>query len=814
MVMFKKKEITPIKRVCPEYNVGLNDIELEERKKRKLFNVAKNKSSKSVLRILFENTFTFFNLIWAIIFVALVLVEAYSDLVFIIVVILNTLIAIIQEIKAKYTVEKLSLVSSPKIKVIRSGKTVQVQASKLVLDDIIELSVGNQIPADCIIVSGEAEVNESLLTGESNAIRKKERDTILAGSFIFSGTVFARIDKLISESYIQTIAKEAKKFKKPNSNLFKDLQKIIKYIGIIIIPIGGLMFLNNYLSFKGDPNWLKLAVTKTCGALTGMVPAGMFLLVTIALTVGVIKLATKHTLVKDIYSIEMLARTNMLCLDKTGTITDGTMNVVHYECFDEKCNFEQLLANILSAQKSTNSTFNALLSKFGTEQILNIEKVLEFSSQRKFSATRFSNTTYLLGAPEFCCKNIPTNIKDMIEERAKLGERVLIVAKSNENIDEESLDKLTSTSTPVGIITLVDHIRDDAIETINWFKNNGVKIKIISGDNPNTVSTIAKRVGVENAEKCISLENLNPQQVKTVADQYTVFGRVTPEQKHILVKELKNLGYVVAMTGDGVNDTLALKEADCSIAMADGSDVARNLSSLVLMDSKFSSLPSVVKEGRQVINNVQKSSTLFLMKTLFTIILSTIMLFIALVTFTPNSYPFTPKHLLLLEFFVIGLPSFLLALQPNNDQIKGDFIPEVLKKAVPSGLLMLLNVAVVLFLGKFSLISVTEQQTLCILVLTATGYINLVKLCYPFNALRIFCVSVSGALIVLVTILMPEFFEMQAFTGTVFLVLGIIVAYSIPLQFAFPSVEKWITPMFKEIKLPKIEKHNKNNKEK
>ena len=798
--MFKKKEIVPLERFCPDINIGLSENELEERKKRKLVNVAKNKSSKSVLRILVENIFTYFNLIWAIIFVALMCVEAYSDLIFMIPVVLNTLIAIIQEIKAKYTVEKLSLVSSPKLTAIRDGKRVLLHASHLYPDDIIELTVGNQIPADCIIVSGEAELNESLLTGESNAIRKKVGDTILAGSFIFSGTVLARVDKLIGDSYIQTIATEAKKFKKPNSNLFKDLQTIIKYIGIIIIPIGGLMFLNNYLSYAGDPNWLKLAITKTCGSLTGMVPAGMFLLVTIALTVGVIKLATKHTLVKDLYSIEMLARTNMLCLDKTGTITDGTMNVIHYECFDESVNFELLVQNILSAQKTSNSTFNALLSKFGTENALEVGKVIEFSSDRKYSATRLGDSTYLLGAPEFSCKNLSEKIKLLIEERAKLGERVLLISKTQEDIDEEHLDRLPATTQPLGIITLVDHIRDDAIDTINWFKTNGVKIKIISGDNPNTVSTIARRVGVEDAEKCISLENLSPQQVKTIADQYTVFGRVTPEQKHILVKTLKTLGYVVAMTGDGVNDTLALKEADCSIAMADGSDVARNISSLVLMDSKFSSLPRVVKEGRQVINNVQKSSTLFLMKTLFTITLSTIILLIALVTFSAISYPFTPKQLSLLEFFVIGVPSFLLALQPNDEQIKGNFIPMVLKKAVPSALLMLLNVGVVLILGKFSVINVAEQQTLCVLVLTVSGFINLVKLCFPFNALRTFCVILSGVCIIAVTALMPEFFEMQIFNGTVFLILGIVVLYSVPLQFAFPYIEKWIAPMFKERK--------------
>ena len=792
--MKKNKEIQPLSRVEPDKDFGLNEAELKERTERKLFNVSKNKSSKSIFKIIFENLFTYFNLIWAVIFVALIVVEAYSNLLFIIVIILNTLIAIIQEIKAKRTVEKLSLVSSPKITVIRNGKEFNIPANQLVLDDIIKLSMGNQIPADCIVVDGEAELNESLLTGESTAIKKKIGDPLLAGSFVFSGTITARIDKLINDSYVESIAKEAKKYKKPNSSLFKDLQAIIKYIGIMIIPVGALMFLNNYFASEGASG-IKSAITQTCGSITGMIPAGMFLLVTIALAVGVIKLASKHTLVKDMYSIEMLSRTNMLCLDKTGTITDGTMNVCHYENFDLNTNFENLVSKILYSQKTSNSTYNALVQKFGTTKIESL-KVLEFSSLRKFSATMFEDSTYLLGAPEFVCKNLSAELKDKIELHTKQGRRVLLIAKTNQAIDEENLEVLPSSTQPIGIICLEDHIRDDAIETINWFKANNVKIKIISGDNPSTVSTIAKRVGINDAEKCISLENLSSLQVSRIADQYTVFGRVTPEQKHILVKALKRLGYVVAMTGDGVNDTLALKEADCSIAMADGSDVARNISSLVLMDSKFSSLPRVVKEGRQVINNVQKSSTLFLMKTLFTIILSLGTLIFAFITMSPKLYPFNTQKLYLLEFFVIGLPSFLLALQPNDDQIQGNFIPVVLKKAFPSTLLILLNIFVILMLGEYNVINVEEYQTLLVLTLALTGYLNLVRLCRPFNAFRTFCVILSGTLIALAVLLLPQMFGLGIFTGKVFLILGIITAYSIPLQFFFPHLEKLIGKLF------------------
>lgn len=796
--MFKRKELSPLTRVNADPNTGLTNEEVKERKDRKLVNIAKNKGSKSVLRIIAENVFTFFNFIWIAIFIALCAVEAYSDLLFIVVIVLNTLIAIIQEIKAKYTVEKLSLVSSPKLTVIRNGQTIQVSASELVLDDIVELSVGNQIPADLVVVSGEAELNESLLTGESNAIKKEVGSVLLAGSFIFSGSVRARVDKLIDDSYIQSIAKEAKKFKKPNSNLFRDLKKIIKYIGILIIPVGALMFLNNYFAVTGE-NAVKLAVKKTCGSLTGMIPAGMFLLVTIALAVGVIKLARKRTLVKDLYSIEMLARTNLLCLDKTGTITDGTMNVVYHEALSDE-NFEGVISNILGAQKTSNSTSNALAARFGTSATVSAVKVMEFSSQRKFSATQFEGGTYLLGAPEFCCGNIDASLKEKLEQHALMGERTLLVAKTQVPIEDDRLDELKNTSVPVGFITLEDHIREDAINTISWFRENGVKIKIISGDNPKTVSTIARRVGVENAEKCVSLEVLSVQEVAAIADKYAVFGRVTPEQKHALVKELKRLGYVVAMTGDGVNDTLALKEADCSIAMADGSEVARNISSLVLMDSKFSSLPSVVKEGRQVINNVQKSSTLFLMKTFFTIVLSLGVLVASLVTFNPILYPFNPNQLLMIETFVIGIPSFILALQPNDDQIKGDFIPQVLKNAIPSAVIMLLNVTLVLILAKYNIINVGERETLCVLALTLTGLVNLYKLCFPMNWLRIGCVSLSTLLIVLTTLIMPDFFGMTEFTPNVFIILSSLVVFAVIYEIVYPIIAKKLALQFKKKK--------------
>ncbi|MDD4815753.1 MAG: HAD-IC family P-type ATPase [Clostridia bacterium] len=779
-----KKKID-IVRYNPNIENGLSNIQYQERKNQKLINKSKNKTSKSYLGIILQNTFTYFNLIWAIIIFAYIYVGSYNNLLFVIVIFLNTFIAILQECKAKHTVEKLSLITAPKIQVVRNSETKKIFSTNLVLDDIIILEVGNQIPADSILVSGFVEVNESLLTGESIAIRKKEYDQLLAGSFIVSGTCYARVNKIGNESYIQTIAKEAKKFKSPNSNLFKDLNVIIKYIGIAIIPIAIIMFINNfYVS-----NDFNIAIIKTCGALTGLVPAGMFLLVTIALAVGVVKLSKKHTLIQNLYSIEMLARIDMLCLDKTGTITDGTMTVTNVEFLEQNESFDKIIQSCLNAHKTNNSTSQALVKYFGNDLYYFADKIISFSSDRKYNATYFKEFgTYVMGAPEFVCKNINKKLLEKIGSYYEQGKRVLLLAHTDKSIIDEDTE-LNKSTKPYAIIVIEDHIREDAIETINWFKENGVKIKIISGDNPTTVSNIAKRVGVEDADRCVSLDGVSLIDVSKLADNFTIFGRVSPEQKHKLIKTLKNKGYVVAMTGDGVNDTLALKEADCSVAMADGSDVARNISNIVLMDSKFSSLPSVVKEGRQVINNIQNSSTLFLMKTFFAFFFS--LFVIGLHT----TYPFESVHLILIEVFVIGIPSFILALEPNSEKIKGEFIAVVLKKAMPSALLLFVNVGIIMILDKFAIISPYETITLTVMVLTITGLLNLIRLCFPITLLRLATILLSSVLILLSVLIIPEFFDIY-FSERVFAILGIIVLISIPVLIFFPKMQNLINKMF------------------
>lgn len=788
--MRKKKNVDK-SRYFPDLNIGLTKQQLENRKLAGLVNKTKQNSGKSYFTIFFENICTFFNLIWAVVFVALLAVKAYTDLLFIIVILLNTTIAIIQEIKAKITVEKLSYVTAPKIRVVRDGKEEKVIATKLCLDDIVKLFAGNQIPTDCILKQGSCEVNESMLTGESQPIKKNVGDTLFAGSFIISGGCVAQVDRVGKDSYIQTVAKEAKKFKSPQSNLFKDINSLVKYIGIIILPLAGLMFLNNYFAYG---RVLDEAIAKTCGSITGMVPAGMFLLITIALSLGVIKLGKKKTLVQDIYSIEMLARTNVLCLDKTGTITDGTMRVCEHINLKQvgMVPNEMAISNILNTQMSNNQTSNAMLLFYKKTNELFVTQNIEFSSQRKFTATSFEGVgTYAIGAPEFIHVGaLDEKLENIIFQKTNEGKRVLMLAYSPEQIVKNELPYYME---PMALIVLEDHIREDAIDTINWFKSNGVKIKIISGDNPYTVANIAKRVGVENADACVSLEGLSIQEVEKLANDFTVFGRVTPEQKHALVKALKKSGNTVAMTGDGVNDSLALKEADCSIAMADGSEVARNLSNIVLLDSKFSSLPSVVKEGRQVINNVQQSSTLFLMKTVFTLLLS----LVAIVTRSP--YPFSPSQLLLTEMFVIGLPSVILAIQPNDKLITGDFSSQVLKRALPNGLLMLFNAIVVIALNNFGFLSAGEFSTLSTLVLIGTGFVNLCHLCVPFNVIRTICVCLSGGLILIASVALGNFFGITECTFKVLMIFVILVGLSIPMHIFIPKLSDFLYDKIKKM---------------
>ncbi|MEG1581758.1 MAG: HAD-IC family P-type ATPase [Clostridia bacterium] len=775
--IFKRKakieEVKPIRvrRIKADPLLGLTSEQAEDRTKKGHNNVSVNTNVKTYKSIFYENICSFFNLLCLAIAISLLCVGAYKDTIFMLIIIANISVGIFQEIRAKITIEKLSLLTAPVVDVMRDGTLKQISTKEVVLDDIIKLTLGKQIVADLIIVSGNIEVNESLLTGESLPIKKKVGDSILSGSFVVSGECFARVDKVGSNCYIEQLASKAKKYKRPKSELFTSLSKMIKIIGFVIIPIGIAMYINNYIQ---TDNNIALTVTKTAGSIIGMIPAGMFLLCSVTLAVSVIKLAKKRALVQDLYCVEMLARVNVLCLDKTGTITDGTMKV--YNCLEINNNSEytlkRIIGSMLNALSDNNQTSQALINYFGYSKELKPISTLPFSSSRKLSAVTFEEAgTYILGAAEFVIPNLNDSLlKNKIDQYSKDGYRVLLLAKADGAIKNQ---ELPSSRTAVAILVLEDKIRDDAVATIKWFKDNNVDVKIISGDNPLTVAEIAKRVGVANTDKFINLEGMNEKQVISVANSYTVFGRVTPEQKAVLIKAIKAAGNTVAMTGDGVNDILALKEADCSIAMANGSEAVRSVSHMVLLDSQFSSMPETVIEGRRVINNVQTASSLFFMKTIFTVVFS------LLIILTGQSYPFSPMQLILLEYFVIGIPSFFLAFRSNTNKVSGKFIYNLIKNALPAGITLILNVcAVYLFANLTGSTDLHTISTMATLVLTFTGVAMLYRLCKPFTVLTgILFASMSLICLVLV-LAIPTFFNLVSIglTNTLFVIILIMVA--------------------------------------
>lgn len=746
----KKKSKPEPKRFDPTVSKGLTDEQVNERVLEGNTNYVENRNTKTYKSIFFGNIFTFFNLLCFVVAGALIAVNAWSNLVFMLVILANMVIGIVQEIKAKKTIEKISLVTAPTAVVVRNGAQVDIPVSDIVLDDVILFTLGKQICADCVVMEGEVEVNESLLTGESNPIKKRKGDVLLSGSFVVSGKCFAKADKIGSSSYTAQLAVKAKEYKKAKSELLNSLNLIIKIIGIIIIPLAILTFYNNFNQVDATIN---STIKKTAGSVIGMIPAGMFLLTSLALAVGVIKLAKKRTLVQDLYSIEMLARTDVLCLDKTGTITDGTMKVNSVIQLNSSLDntINEIVGSMLTALDDNNQTSRALATYFGYSKELSAKEILPFSSKRKLSAVTFKNNqTFAFGAPEFILKTKNVEIEKLVKQYASKGFRVLLLAKCEGGIVK---DNISSKVTPVALIVIEDRIREHAAETIEWFKQNGVAIKIISGDNPLTVSEVSKRVGVENAGNYISLEGLSEQQVIDAAEKYSVFGRVSPEQKFILVKALKSKGHKVAMTGDGVNDILALKEADCSIAMASGSEATRNVSHLVLLDSNFNSMPSVVAEGRRVVNNIQKSSSLYLMKTLFTIMITILCLIFSI------KYPFSTNQILLLEWCVIGFPSFCLALQPNTEKIKGRFLVNLIAKSLPGALIFVVNVVACYI---FTQITGCADQfaTMGSLVLTFSGLLVLYNVCKPIDVFRGILVAAMIVMSVLMIILIPgSFFE-------------------------------------------------------
>ena len=765
---------------------GLTSAEVAERAASGRVNRVKGKAGKSYLGIIADNLLTFFNMVWLVVTVVLVASGSFSNLSFLAVVIPNILIATVQEIRAKRMVEKLKVTTEPAVTVIRDGRECEISAEEIVTDDVMKVEMGHQVLSDGVVISGYAEANESMLTGESVAIKKQAGDKLLAGSFLVSGAVLVKVTSVGADNYVHTIESAAKGFKAPVSNLFSDLNSLIKYIGIFMVPMAILMAVTNYFDTGFD---LTVTIEKTSGSVIGMIPAGIYLLITVTLTLSVMILAKKRTLVQDMYSIEMLASADVVCLDKTGTITDGTMCVTKLlpigASEERVC---EIISLIEGAEQSANNTSRALIERFGKKDAV-ITDIIPFSSERKYSAVAFEGEgCFAIGAPGFVPCEIGEDMQAVISEHASMGERVLVLAE---------LDGLYESGRALALVAIADRIRPNAKETISAFQEQGVAIKIISGDHAQTVSSIAKKVGVHNAERFISCIGLSDDELKAAAEEYTVFGRVTPEQKVLLVKALKERGHTVSMTGDGVNDTLALKEANCAIAMADGSEVARAVSQIVLLDSDFSALPEVVKEGRRCINNVRNSAILFLMKTIFVIGLSVFAIIMPGMT-----YPFEPKQFILLELFVIGIPSVLLALEPCFERIKGSFLQTVFVESIPSALVIYLPVLLIMILGSVGVsVSAECRNASAMVVVTLVGYINLISICRPFTRFRaMVCIGVGAALVAAVVISLGAVTLgtsdiigiLPALENTGFLVgvVGIGASLALLLQLFKPSVTK------------------------
>ena len=741
-----------VDRFEPNPEDGLTDEQVNQRILEGFSNFKPKSSSKTVFQIVISNVFTVLNLLIFVIAGFLISIGSIKDLTFLLIISANIIIGIVQEIRAKKMIDKLSLISAPTVNVLRNGKIAEISTGEVVLDDIMILEAGKQICTDSTVVSDSIEVNESLLTGESDSILKKPGDILYSGSYVVSGSCKAKVEKVGKDNYIESLTTSAKKYVKPKSELLRSLNIIIYVMATIIIFLGVGLF---YIQYVKNGMTYYDSVRKTAGAMVGMIPSGLYLCTSMALAVGVMRLGKKNVLVQELYCIEMLARINVLCLDKTGTITDGSMvvkDVVEYKNFGG-INTKYAISAILNSQNDRNLTSQALENYFGLSKRLKCIGTIPFSSKRKYSASTFDKYgTYIMGAPEFILT--PDDFKKInkdVDKFAKQGYRVLLLGYTEGVIANNEMPD--TKVEPMSLILIEDNIRPDAIDTIRYFKESGVEVKVISGDNPATVGMIAKRAGIENADNYISLDGMSEQDVVRAAGKYTVFGRVSPSQKRLLVKTLKELGKTVAMTGDGVNDILALKEADCSIAMASGSEAARNVSHLVLLDSNFGSMPSVVAEGRRVINNITKVARLYLTKTMFSLLL-------AIIALIQGYYPISTNQLFMIDLLCIGIPSVILVLERNNELNKGHFLANVLKSALPGAIVIVIQSLIVFMLqAEFSMTQITSS-TVIVITATFTCMMVLFDVCRkPFTNVHKILFYSMFTLFIFLSLVTPKFFD-------------------------------------------------------
>ncbi len=733
---------------------GLTQSEVDQRVVEGKVNLSANLKTKSIKRIFYDNICTLFNAINVVFLIALLLVGSYKNMLFIGVVVANIAIGIFQEIRSKISVDKLTILSEKKINVLRDGKIIEISREEIVIDDILVLTRGNQIPADCVACKGECKVNESLLTGESNLIHKNIDDELLSGSFIAAGKCYARVTKVGADCYAAKINNEAKYIKKVNSQILKSFNFIIKLCAFIIIPIGLLFFFRQYGIQDGN---LQSTVVSTVAALDGMIPKGMILLTSSVLAVSIIRLSAKKVLVQEMYCIETLARVDVLCLDKTGTLTADKMNVTEVITFiDNEDEINTALASIVAASDEINATLYAIKDYTENTPTLKCSEFIPFSSETKWSGGVFENgKSYIIGAAEFVFadKNKFADVFSKIDEISQTV-RILVLASTDAAL---SNGVINSKLTPMALVLIKDQLRDNVNETINYFKEQGVALKVISGDSVKTVKNIAIDTGIEGAENAVDMTTVTTdEELHEVAEKCSVFGRVTPVQKKKLVLALKEHGHSVAMTGDGVNDVLALKEADCSVAMASGSDAARNVSQLVLVNNDFASMPDVVAEGRRTINNLERSSSLYLVKTIYSIILSIFFLFFQM------EYPFEPIQLTLIGTLTVGMPSFVLALQPNKDIIKGNFTLNIIARAFPAALCVIINIIATAIITPYFTLTNGEFSTISVYMTALSCLLLVIRLSIPFNLLRTIMVAVSIAGVSIGCYFFGQFFSLSA----------------------------------------------------
>ena len=790
----------PIERVSVPYMEGLNDIQVQERVEKGWINYVVESPEKTNEQIVKDNIFTYFNLIFFVLSILLIIAGSYRSLTFLPIIIANTLIGIIQEIRAKNVLSKMNMLHTPYANVVRNGQRIKIPTEELVIDDIVVFSAGNQICADAEVIYGEVRVNEALLTGESDEIVKSVGNRLMSGSVVASGVCYARLNFVGEDSYISKLTMEAKRIDhKEQSEMIASINKLVLFVGIAIIPIGIALFVQSYLYQKVE---FSESIVSMVAAIIGMIPEGLYLLATIAMAVSAVRLAQNQVLLHDMKSIETLARVNVLCVDKTGTITKNEMKVCELINLNERDlvserKMEELISDFVSVMDSDNITIQAMKEHFVTGTNRCCKCKYGFSSIYKYSVAEFSDGNYVLGAPEFVLREQYEEYQSQVEELSLCGKRVLVFGEYKGKLTGKNL---ISEVIPMAFITFANPIRENAKQTFKYFAEQEVCIKVISGDNPLTVSQIAKEAGIEGAEKYVDATSIkNSKQLIDALKKYTVFGRVTPEQKRKIVHCLQKLGNTVAMTGDGVNDVLALKDADCSVAMASGSEAASQVAQVVLLDNDFSKMPSVVLEGRRVVNNIQRSAGLFFVKNIFSFILSILSLVFMF------SYPLEPSQISFISMFTIGIPGFFLALEPDKSRIEGRFLPNVMKKAIPGGMADVFGVGALVFCGKAFHLNNADISTAATLLLSVIGFMVLFKVSRPMNTLRMVVLIGNMIALVFTGVFFNHLFALEAMSLECIL---LFIMFSFAAESFLRYLEKFVDWCYSVIKKRNYKKAN------